>query len=100
MDETYIGGKARNMHAADRERRITGRGGVDKTAVIGAKDRTTGHVSAAVIERTDKATLHGFVTDRARARRCTTILPRQEAVRHSSLRRWHIESFWALLKRG
>src|SRR5437763_11036063 len=29
-DETYIGGKARNMHASVKERRITGTGGKDK----------------------------------------------------------------------
>ena len=31
-DETFIGGKARNMHVAERKRRITGTGGKDKTA--------------------------------------------------------------------
>ena len=34
-DETFIGGKARNMHIAQRKRRITGTGGKDKTAVMG-----------------------------------------------------------------
>lgn len=29
LDETYIGGKARNMHKAERERVITGTGGDD-----------------------------------------------------------------------
>jgi transposase-like protein len=33
-DETYFGGAAKNMHKADRERRITGRGGVDKVPVV------------------------------------------------------------------
>jgi len=28
-DETFIGGKARNMHKSKRERRITGTGGKD-----------------------------------------------------------------------
>lgn len=32
-DETYIGGAAANMHKKKRESKITGRGGVDKTAV-------------------------------------------------------------------
>ena len=44
-DETFIGGKARNMHIAKRMRRITGTGGKDKTAVVvilerGGKVRT------------------------------------------------------------
>src|SRR6202167_109670 len=38
-DETFIGGKARNMHIAERKRRITGRGGNDKTAVMGIVER-------------------------------------------------------------
>ncbi len=38
-DETYIGGKARNMHAGVRKRKITGTGGKDKTAVFGVQQR-------------------------------------------------------------
>jgi transposase-like protein len=38
-DETFIGGKARNMHASKRERVITGTGGKDKTAVMGILER-------------------------------------------------------------
>ena len=39
VDETFIGGKARNMHMDDRKRRITGTGGKDKTAVMGILER-------------------------------------------------------------
>ena len=39
VDETFIGGKARNMHVAQRQRRITGTGGKDKTAVMGIVKR-------------------------------------------------------------
>ena len=39
VDETFIGGKARNMHIAQRKRRITGTGGKDKTAVVGFVER-------------------------------------------------------------
>src|ERR1700733_14298764 len=38
-DETFIGGKARNMHIAERKRRITGTGGKDKTPVLGIVER-------------------------------------------------------------
>ncbi len=38
-DETFIGGKARNMHVSKRKRRITGTGGKDKTAVMGILER-------------------------------------------------------------
>ena len=41
-DATYVGGKAANMHKAKREKRITGRGGVDKTIVHGILQRGTG----------------------------------------------------------
>ncbi len=38
-DETFIGGKARNMHKGKRAERITGTGGKDKTAVMGILER-------------------------------------------------------------
>jgi len=38
-DETFIGGKARNMHSAKRAVKITGTGGKDKTAVMGILER-------------------------------------------------------------
>ena len=39
VDETFIGGKARNMHVAQRAAKITGTGGKDKTAVMGILER-------------------------------------------------------------
>jgi transposase-like protein len=38
-DETFIGGKARNMHKDVKARRITGSGPTDKTAVMGILER-------------------------------------------------------------
>src|SRR2546425_2206096 len=60
VDETFIGGKARNMHVAQRKRRITGTGGKDKTAVLGILQRD-GTVRTVVIENRKKKTLHGEV---------------------------------------
>jgi transposase-like protein len=39
VDETFIGGKARNMHKAKRAARITGPGGKDKAIVFGLLER-------------------------------------------------------------
>src|SRR5437667_1619814 len=39
VDETFIGGKDRNMHLAKRQRRITGTGGKDKAVVFGVLER-------------------------------------------------------------
>src|SRR6185295_13697339 len=48
VDETFIGGKARNMHVATRKRRITGTGGKDKTIVFGMVERG-GNVKTQVV---------------------------------------------------
>ncbi len=113
VDETYVGGLEKNKHES--ERKHEGRGGVGKTAVVGAKDRATGKVTARVVRRTDGETLKGFVnehaaegaevfTDDASAYRG---LPNHETVKHSVgeyvADRVHtnsIESFWSMLKRA
>ncbi len=56
------GGKERNKHPDKKLR--AGRGPVGKTAVVGARDRATNQVSAAVVEATDAETLQGFVVGR------------------------------------
>ena len=115
IDETFVGGKARNMHTHKREQVIKGRGTVGKTAVIGAKDRRTNRVIAAVIDNTDQLTLQGFVVENVKpgAKVYTDDhggyvgLPNHETVRHSVKEYVNgmahtngIESFWAMLKRG
>jgi transposase-like protein len=59
-DETFIGGKARNMHTAQRKRRITGTGGKDKTAVMGILERG-GEVRTTVISNRKKKTLQAEI---------------------------------------
>jgi transposase-like protein len=59
-DETFIGGKARNMHISKRKRRITGTGGKDKTAVMGILERG-GQVRTAVIPNRKRKALHAEI---------------------------------------
>ena len=60
VDETFIGGKARNMHIAQRRRRITGTGTKDKVAVMGILERD-GQIRTVVVEDRKKRTLQAEV---------------------------------------
>jgi len=62
VDETFIGGKARNMHKHIREQKITGTGGKDKTAVIGVLERD-GKIRVSVIDGRRKKPLQRHVRD-------------------------------------
>jgi len=66
VDETFIGGKARNMHKDKREAEITGTGGKDKTVVMGFLERG-GPVQASVIADRRKRTLQGLVKSHVKA---------------------------------
>jgi transposase-like protein len=59
-DETFIGGKARNMHVSKRKRRITGTGTKDKTAVMGILERG-GKVRTTVVANRKKHALQAEV---------------------------------------
>ena len=64
-DETFVGGLAKNMHKAKRERVITGTGGSNKTAVMGLLARHDGkhksQVRSAVVPNTKRETLHAYI---------------------------------------
>lgn len=66
VDETFIGGKARNMHKAKRAEKITGTGGKDKTIVMGMMERG-GKVRTMVLDNRKKKTLHANVKEHVEA---------------------------------
>jgi len=116
VDETFIGGKARNMHVGKRQRRITGTGGKDKTAVMGILERG-GKIRTAVIPNRRKSALQTEVKKHVEAGAAlyTDALLSYEGlasdyahqvVDHASQYvdgRVHtngLENFWSLLKRG
>lgn len=59
-DETFIGGKARNMHTNVKARRITGTGTKDKVAVMGILERG-GKVRTTVVANRKKSALQSEV---------------------------------------
>jgi transposase-like protein len=117
VDETYIGGKAQNMHAWDRKQAALA-GTKGKIAVVGAIERG-GRVRARVIPTTDTATLDRFVreavsqnvrliaTDEHSGYRLLGKDFNHGVVTHTkgeyvcgTIHTNTIESFWSLLKRG
>ena len=66
VDETSIGGKARNMHTAVKARRMTGTGTKDKTAVMGILERG-GKVRTSVVPNRKKKALQGEVRQHVEA---------------------------------
>ena len=118
-DETYIGGKRRNMSNAKRKAlKGTGRGAVGKAAVVGAKDRASNKVAARTVAATSSPYVAGFVVDHAKI---GATVYTDEAKAYNALKPWFdhetvnhsdgeyvrgaahcngMESFWSLLKRG
>ena len=62
VDETYVGGKAKNMHEWKRKQKIQGRGAVGKVPVVGAVERG-GRVAAKTAEHVNAATLMPFINE-------------------------------------
>src|SRR6202035_3338452 len=66
VDETFIGGKARNMHASKREEKIHGRG-PDGKAIVAAVLERGGTVRAKVCDTRRKPELQALVRDNVEA---------------------------------
>lgn len=114
-DETFIGGKARNMHASKRALRITGTGGKDKTAVMGILERG-GKVRTSVVPNRKKTALQAEVRKHVEAGSAlyTDALKSYEGlgefehqvIDHAiayvdgNVHTNGMENFWSLLKRG
>jgi transposase-like protein len=115
-DETFIGGKARDMHVAQRKRRITGTGGKDKTAVMGILERG-GKVRTVVVENRKKKALQGEVhkhVEAGSALYTDALLPYEglegryahQVIEHAvkyvdgQVHTNGLENYWSLLERG
>ncbi len=115
-DETYMGGKRRNMSNAKRKTQ-TGQGAVGKVAVAGIKDRKSNRVVANVVGSTEKDTLQGFIKDNVETGSELytdehASYPGIDGYSHKSVRHScneyvkgvvhtnGVESFWAMFKRA
>jgi transposase-like protein len=115
-DETFIGGKARNMHLAQRKRRITGTGGKDKSIVFGVLERG-GQVRASVVPNRRMETVQpeikkhvqagaALYTDEWPAYRGLQGDYAHQVIDHAvkyvdgRIHTNGLENFWSLLKRG
>src|SRR5262249_7707759 len=116
VDETFIGGKARNMHIDKRQRRITGTGGKDKTPVMGILERG-GKVHTAVVPNRRKKALQSEVRKHVEAGSALytdallsydglageyahQVIDHAVAYVDGAVHTNGLENFWSLLKRG
>lgn len=116
VDETFIGGKARNMHLDKRERRITGTGGKDRTPVVGMLERG-GKVRLAIVPNRRKKALQEEVRNHVSAGAALyndalqsydglsqdyahKVIDHAEKYVDGKVHTNGLENFWSLLKRG
>jgi transposase-like protein len=116
VDETFIGGKARNMHKGDRARKITGTGGKDKTMVMGMLERG-GNVRAMVVDNRRKKELQNQVREHVEAGSAIfsdelksydgletdyqhAVINHAVEYVNGNVHTNGMENFWSLLKRG
>ncbi len=115
-DETFIGGKARNMHANKRAGKIRGRGPMGKAIVFGLLERETGEVRTSVVDSRRKHHIHREVrahvevgselnTDALKSYEgldeyTHKVIDHAEAYVDGTVHTNRLENFWSLLKRS
>ena len=117
VDETFIGGKARNMHGDVKARKIQGRRGPEGKAIVAAVLERGGKVRAKVVEKRRKTQLQSLVRENVEAgsNLYSDALKSydgladnytHQAVDHAveyvreNVHTNGMENFWSLLKRG
>jgi transposase-like protein len=114
-DETFIGAKARNMHANKRAQKIHGRGPTGKTIVMGAVERG-GEVRAAVVPTRRKGSVQSHIREHVMAGAALytdalksyngldefqhQVIDHAVAYADGQVHTNTMENFWSLLKRG
>jgi transposase-like protein len=117
VDETYIGGKARNMHARSRQKRGINRSNfAGKVGVVGFYQRG-GHIQLTVIDSTRKVPLQAEIRKRVKSGSTVytdelksykgldrsyvhKVVNHAETYVNGQVHTNGIENFWSLLKRG
>jgi transposase-like protein len=116
VDETFIGGKARNVRQGDRSRKVSGRGMADKEIVFGMVERG-GTVRTIHTDGRGKPELQGQIkrhvevgsaifSDELDSYRGLSPEFKHEVINHAleyvngNVHTNTMENFWALLKRG
>jgi transposase-like protein len=116
VDETFVGGKVKNMHSKKRKQNFSYQGGGNKAIVLGMLERG-GKIKTRILEDRKKANISPVMTECVEplAKIITDEFPtygyletpyRHEVINHAiEYVRGHvhtngIENFWSLLKRG
>src|SRR5579863_4471252 len=115
-DETFIGGKARFMHAHKREEKIKGRGPMGKAIVFGLLERETGKVRTSVVGTRRKHHLHATIRENVEPKAALytdalksydgldeythKVVDHAETYVDGVVHTNRLENFWSLLKRS